>query len=397
MKKTTTVMAVTSSSSSRWPYSAIYIFLITASIIVVMGTMKTITRDATSIIDSKAQIPDPVILPIPPSGDEKNPYFMNLTTTRKCNEITIKAHYDRHHRGYYLVTTNYPWSIGLPNNSGNNQTDGDNFNYSSSSKLSSFLQTTSQQAENHHCNIVATNGGPFDEGGRWNSGPTVSNGKLIRTKPHPEESGFVGFGIGTTGTTSSSRGSGEKSAKNRYWVIGRYGQLVPSSTVTLWDFVTGFEWLVYNGKPRVTYPYNTISTNPPNPTGAIRAPRTAVGLDKESNLMLLVVDGCQHCLFKKGLSLEELADLLVDLGAVYAINMDGGGSSTIVMPSVVANLNATKDDYATTTATANATVTTGHRKNYAVINRPTCLDIPFPHCQRAVSTVLCVSTNATES
>lgn len=104
-----------------------------------------------------------------------------------------------------------------------------------------------------------------------------------------------------------------------------------------------------------------------------------------------------NSLYKKGLSLEELADLLVDLGAVYAINMDGGGSSTIVMPSVVANLNATKDDYATTTATANATVTTGHRKNYAVINRPTCLDIPFPHCQRAVSTVLCVSTNATES
>ena len=31
-----------------------------------------------------------------------------------------------------------------------------------------------------------------------------------------------------------------------------------------------------------------------NPTGAVRAPRTAVGLDKDSNLMLLVVDGCQR-------------------------------------------------------------------------------------------------------
>lgn len=287
-------MLVTAVSSSRWSYRIIYSSLITFSIVVVMGAMQTIMRDSTSIIDSKALLPDPVILPIPPSGDEKNPYFVNLTTTRKCNDITPKAPYDKHHRGYYLVTTNYPWSIVLPNNSDNNQSDVNSNNNNSSSRLSSFLQMTSQQAENRHCNIVATNGGPFDEGGRWNSGPTVSNGKLIRTKPHPEESGFVGFGIGTTETINSSSSSSEKSANNRYWVIGRYGQLVPSSTVTLWDFVTGFKWLVYNGKPRVTYPYNIISTSPPNPTGAIRAPRTAVGLDKDSNLMLLVVDGCQH-------------------------------------------------------------------------------------------------------
>ena len=89
------------------------------------------------------------------------------------------------------------------------------------------------------------------------------------------------------------------------------------------------------------------------------------------------------------MTLEELADLLVDLGAVYAINMDGGGSSTMVMPSDSVTLaTATNRDSVT------ATAANGHR-NYAVVNHPTCLDISFPHCQRAVSTVLCVSTNGT--
>ena len=58
--------------------------------------------------------------------------------------------------------------------------------------------------------------------------------------------------------------------------------------------------------------------------------------------------------------------------------------------------------FASKTATSNnssiATTTgiNGHQK-YMVVNRPTCLDLPFPLCQRAVSTVLCVSTNRTES
>ena len=80
-------------------------------------------------------------------------------------------------------------------------------------------------------------------------------------------------------------------------------------------------------------------------------------------------------LFQKGLTLQELADLLVDLGALYAINMDGGGSSTMVMPY---------DFFASASSTYG-------KDNYGVINRPTCLDISFPLCERAVSTALCVS------
>ena len=93
---------------------------------------------------------------------------------------------------------------------------------------------------------------------------------------------------------------------------------------------------------------------------------------------------------------------MLDLGAVYAINMDGGGSSTMVMPSRPREEIPRSNHYyhsgsssvAGTTTTATSGID-GDRK-YAAINRPTCLDLPLPHCQRAVATVLCVSTNGTE-
>jgi exopolysaccharide biosynthesis protein len=65
--------------------------------------------------------------------------------------------------------------------------------------------------------------------------------------------------------------------------------------------------------------------------GAARHPRTAVGLDARRRLAWLVtVDGRQPG-FSEGASLDELTDILVSLGASDAINLDGGGSTTMVM------------------------------------------------------------------
>lgn len=58
-------------------------------------------------------------------------------------------------------------------------------------------------------------------------------------------------------------------------------------------------------------------------------PRTAVGISAEGTRMLLVtIDGRQTG--SRGMRLTELADLMVDLGAAQALNLDGGGSSTMV-------------------------------------------------------------------
>ena len=100
---------------------------------------------------------------------------------------------------------------------------------------------------------------------------------------------------------------------------------------------------------------------------------------------------------RKGLTLEELADLLLAHGAIYAINMDGGGSSTMVMsppPSSSESKDKDKDTLESSNTTAtNTNDNSNGNHDYAVINHPTCLDLPFPHCQRPVATVLCVSSN----
>lgn len=60
-------------------------------------------------------------------------------------------------------------------------------------------------------------------------------------------------------------------------------------------------------------------------------PRTAVGLDqRRRELLLVVVDGRQPG-YSEGLTLAELAELMIELGAYEAINLDGGGSSTLVV------------------------------------------------------------------
>lgn len=62
-----------------------------------------------------------------------------------------------------------------------------------------------------------------------------------------------------------------------------------------------------------------------------RAPRTAAGVDKAGhNLIIVVVDGRQAG-YSKGATIKELAQLLLDNGADNALELDGGGSSTLVL------------------------------------------------------------------
>lgn len=66
-----------------------------------------------------------------------------------------------------------------------------------------------------------------------------------------------------------------------------------------------------------------------------RAPRTAVGLKKDGTLLILVVDGRNKD--SAGLTLTELAQYFLRLGARDAVNFDGGGSSVMVVKGKVVN------------------------------------------------------------
>jgi hypothetical protein len=62
-------------------------------------------------------------------------------------------------------------------------------------------------------------------------------------------------------------------------------------------------------------------------------PRTAAGIDTDTNqLILMVIDGRQPN-YSEGTTIPELAAIMKEYGAEDAINLDGGGSSTMVIES----------------------------------------------------------------
>ncbi|MBS1812880.1 MAG: phosphodiester glycosidase family protein [Acidobacteria bacterium] len=83
-----------------------------------------------------------------------------------------------------------------------------------------------------------------------------------------------------------------------------------------------------------------IQTNPdgfnPNSFVNARHPRTAIGVRKDGALVLVTVDGRQP---KKsvGMTIPELAVLMLELGCEEAMNLDGGGSTTMVIRNKVIN------------------------------------------------------------
>jgi hypothetical protein len=99
------------------------------------------------------------------------------------------------------------------------------------------------------------------------------------------------------------------------------------------DFVLG-------GGPRLVQGGRPAGPHDPDVYGPgfaeARHPRTAVGVRADGRALLVTVDGRQPEL-SVGMTIAEMAALLRELGAVEAINMDGGGSTTMVVKGKVVN------------------------------------------------------------
>jgi exopolysaccharide biosynthesis protein len=81
--------------------------------------------------------------------------------------------------------------------------------------------------------------------------------------------------------------------------------------------------IVEGGRPA---PIEPCKTKQPD----VRHPRTAVGLDERSETLLLVVVDGRQPRYSQGAEMDELAKILIGSGAFAAMNLDGGGSSTLV-------------------------------------------------------------------
>lgn len=107
---------------------------------------------------------------------------------------------------------------------------------------------------------------------------------------------------------------------------------MPSSTPTgyetnpnvpLYNAVTGSHRLLSNGV--------NVAPGPSASDNLTQLhPRTAAGVTAGGKLVLMTVDGRQTG-FSEGVTLVELAALLADYGVVNAINLDGGGSTSMVI------------------------------------------------------------------
>ena len=158
-------------------------------------------------------------------------------------------------------------------------------------------EVVSVQAQQHDC-LYATNAAPFSYHlGAACNGYVISDG-VVMANSGDKPAGNTCLGI----------------TKNfGHWWIGDVGAVTKDDLQTLDQLVCGFGFLVIDGKPQYS-PVTEI------------APRTAWGINELGDLISMVADGSE--VIKTGLTLNSTADWMVKLGAKYAVNMDGGGSST---------------------------------------------------------------------
>lgn len=180
-----------------------------------------------------------------------------------------------------------------------------------SSKLFKTGETVSTMAKRYNA-VAAINGGGYSdvsEGGSSGGtggiplGTLISNGKLLNTNDNLSAS----FGIDENGTM----------------YVGEYtsNELI---NMGVKEGVSFSPTLVINGKPYISettlYGIN---------------PRTAIGQKADGSIILLVIDGRQG--LKLGASLLELQEIIIKLGAVNAISLDGGGSTAMYYEGDIIN------------------------------------------------------------
>jgi putative cell wall-binding protein len=118
--------------------------------------------------------------------------------------------------------------------------------------------------------------------------------------------------------------------------------LQPGQALTVsWSLGSASVLDTIGGNPRLLLDGEVAAGNVDGATPYFaRNPRTAIGHRADGTVLLVTVDG-RGAGGSAGMSLRELAELFVRLGAVDAMNLDGGGSTTMVVGGQVRN--ATSD------------------------------------------------------
>ena len=166
---------------------------------------------------------------------------------------------------------------------------------------------TSSIAENANA-VLAING---DYYGARQSGYVIRNGVIYRSTANRNAEDLVIYRDGSFGIIKESEISAQALLDNGAWNVLSFGPA-----------------LLIDGE---------IAVSSGEEVGRAMAsnPRTAIGIVDDLHYLFVVSDGRTNA--SEGLSLRELAQVLKELGAKTAYNLDGGGSSTMVFQGQVVN------------------------------------------------------------
>ena len=99
------------------------------------------------------------------------------------------------------------------------------------------------------------------------------------------------------------------------------------------ELVGGTPGIIDSGEVQIDYEKEDI----PESFSTTRHPRTAIGFNQEGiKLYLFVVDGRQEG-HSRGMSLSELANFMLEWGVYEGLNLDGGGSTTMIVKDRIVN------------------------------------------------------------
>ncbi|RUS85002.1 hypothetical protein EGW08_007247, partial [Elysia chlorotica] len=167
--------------------------------------------------------------------------------------------------------------------------------------------------------ILATNAGMFNTHTGACLGNVVSNGVLVQDSGGIQNAHF-------------------SLTKDGHIFTGYLSQL-DLLTEDFTQLVGGVIWLVKDGASYVDHSLgvecpDTQETGSLERFTSVVSARTAIGHDVEGRVHLVEVNGKTD---QKGINLYSLAEMLIRMGIVNAINLDGGGSTTTVINGTLVN------------------------------------------------------------
>lgn len=197
-----------------------------------------------------------------------------------------------HYRGWVLLVHNPAW-----------------VHVAVTSDVGRLGEQVSQFAEGAHA-LAAINGGGFEDAAGAGSGGlpvgvTASYGHL---SAYPDLTGDYVIGLDGSGRLAVGK-----------WTLSQ------ARALGVRDAVSFKPLLVNQGKPQITT----------GDGGWGIGPRTAIGQRADGTIIFVVIDGRQ--VGSLGATLRQVQDVMLSEGAVTAVNLDGGSSSTLWYQGSVVN------------------------------------------------------------